>query len=110
MRAGEQDRKLELQSKSAATPPDPTSGTWTTQATVWGKQMDPRSVERFAGKQFLALASQAFAIPYRTDVNPTWRVKENTNLWRIVGTPEGPGRRRETVLLVERFNPNDVAA
>lgn len=94
-RAGQRDRRIELQTKA--------TNTWTTQAPAWARKVDAAAVQRFTGRQFESVATHAYVIPYRTDVTAAWRVKENDEAWRILGVFEGEGRRRETVVLVERF-------
>ena len=108
VRAGSLDRYIHLQSKGAPSGFDPTSGTWTTQVSVYAERLDSKGVERYVGKQFAAEAQQAYLIRYRTDVNPTWRVLDGTSIWKILATPEGEGRRSEMLLMVRRFNPGDV--
>ena len=107
MRAGLLDRRIALQSQGAASNFDPTSGTWATDVTVWAEQLDARSAERYLGKQFVSITSRAYRIRWRTDVVPTQRVLDGSTPWRITGVHEGQGRRRELILTVERFNPND---
>lgn len=107
------DRRIELQSFSQTTDGDWTSGTWSTQAIVWAEKMEKGQAERFASDREVAEASRAYRIRYPTtgadhaDIDPTWRVKEGSELWDIIGTPEGEGRKKEMILLCERHDPDD---
>jgi head-tail adaptor len=99
------DREITIQSRTLATTGDPTAFTYTTLATgVWAEKLDARALEKFVGAQVAAQASQAFRIRFRNDVSPENRVVDEEGTWNVVGTPEGQGRRAETILLVTRLN------
>lgn len=102
------DREITIQSRTLATTGDPTAYTYATLAQVWAEKLDARGTESFVGAQVAAEASQSFRIRYRNDVDPTCRVVDEDGTWNVVGTPEGHGRRAETILLVTRLNPNDT--
>lgn len=104
---GKRDRRIVLQSPTTATDGDPTNLTWTTVDTVWARKTELTGAERFLSSQFAAQAEREYAIRYRTDIEPTWRVKDGDEEWNIAGTPEGDGRRRETRILVTRLDPNN---
>lgn len=100
------DRRVELQSSAVGSDGDPTALTWTVEASVWAERMDARGSERmFGGMVQAAEATQVYRIRYRSDVNPTWRLRDGTELWKITATPEGVGRDDETLLMVRRFDP-----
>ncbi len=107
MSAGKLDRRVELQVQARGTDGDPYDGQWSTEAEVWAEKMEKNSAARFVSDQTLAESSGAFRIRYRTDVDPTWRVKEEGNYWKVDGAIEGKGRRAETILLVSRYDPNE---
>lgn len=107
MRAGLLDRRIALQQFTLATDGDPTSGSWRTEDTVWAQKMEQRQVEQVVSEREAAAAVRAYRIRYREDVDPTWRVTEGNEIWGIIGTPEGEGRKTETVLLCERHDPDD---
>lgn len=107
-RAGKLDRRITLQAIAREENGDPTDGQWQDVASVWAAKMDQNQVERFVSDQTLAEAVRGYTIRYRTDVDPTWRIEdEHNDFWHIEGVAEGEGRRRETVLLCSRYDPND---
>ena len=102
------DRRVDLQSPTLASSGDPTSLTWTTQRTVWAERMDPRGTERYTGTTVSsATATQAYRIRHYADVDPTWRVVDGTEYWRVTAAMPGKGRGVETIMLVERLDPDD---
>src|SRR5687767_2147590 len=105
---GRLDRRVELQSPTLPAGGDPTAISWTTQATVWAERLDAKGIRRFVGLQHVAEASQAFRIRFRSDVDPTWRVKDGAELWSIEGTLP-VGRKDALVLTVTRLDPDDEA-
>jgi head-tail adaptor len=107
MRAGLLDRRIELQAVALPTDGDPSGGQWVTETTIYAEQVDKGSLKRFVSDQELASADRVYRIRYRTDVDPTWRVKDGDEYWRIDGTPEGKGRRTETLLMCSRYDPNE---
>ena len=110
MRAGTMDRRVSLQSPALATSGDPTAITWTTVTTVWAQRMDPAGVERFMGGTVTtATATQAYRIRHYATIDPTWRVVDGAEYWRVTAVLPGRGRDRETLLLVERLDPDDEA-
>jgi head-tail adaptor len=111
MKAGQLDRRVELQSFALGTDGDPTAGTWTVEAAVWAERMDGKGTERARGNMVQASeATQAYRIRYRASVLPTWRLRDGAQLWNIVAASEGRGRDDETILLVDRLDPNDGAS
>ena len=112
MRAGKLDRRVILQSFAIGTDGDPTSGTWTTEATVWAERMDAQGIERATGLTVVAAeATQAYRIRYDADVDvtPLWRINDDGELWSITAVLPGGGRDRERILLVSRLDPDDEA-
>ncbi len=107
VRSGPLDREITIQSRTLATNGDPAAFTWADHATVFAEKLNAGSIERFVGQQVAAEASQAFRIRYRNDLDPTMRVTDEDGIWNIIGTPEGQGRRAETILLVTRLDPRD---
>lgn len=107
------DRRIELQSFAATDPWDVTSGTWTTQATVKAKRMERSQAERFVTDTDIATASRFYRIRWPDSgsmPDPTWRVKDGTELWDIEGVAEGEGRSHEMILLCTRHDPGDDSA
>lgn len=99
-----------MQSRTDPAGGDPTAQAWATADSTWAAKLDARGMERFTGGQFIAEATQAYRVRYRTDVDPTWRIKDGTELWTVVAAHEaGRSRRAETVIQVKRFDPNEVA-
>lgn len=112
MRAGKISRRIVLQSFTAGTTgdPSPAAGTWTTVATVWAERLDPKGIERAVGSMVQAAeATQGYSIRYRSDVDPTWRLKDGSEIWRIEAVLPGQTRDRELILLVKRLDPDDEA-
>ena len=108
MMAGKLDRRITLQALARSEGGDPTDGQWQDVKTVYAGQMEQRQVERFVSDQTLAEAVRGYSIRYYADIDPTWRVKDERNdYWNVEGVAEGKGRRRETVLLCSRYDPND---
>jgi len=108
MRSGLLDRRVSLQSPTLATNGDPTSMTWTTEATVWAQRLDPMGTERAMGGMVQsAEATQAYRIRHRADVDPTWRIVDGTETWDIVAATPGAKRGEETMILVRRLDPDD---
>lgn len=106
--AGRLDRRITIQALAHESGGDPTAGQWQDVDEVWAEQMDQNQTERFVSNQQLAEAVRAFRIRYRTDVDPTMRVKDELgDYWQIAGVAEGDGRRAETVLVCERYDPNE---
>lgn len=106
------DRRIVLQSPTVATSGDPTSITWTTQATVWAERVDPRGTERYTGVTVTtSTATQSYRIRYDASVavDPTWRVVDGTEYWRVTSVLPGFGRNRESIVVVERMDPDDEA-
>ena len=109
LRAGNLDRRVELQEFTLSADGDPTSGTWALSVTVWAAKTDKVGVERFVTDAELAEIAAAYRIRYRSTVDPTWRVKDGSDLWDIEGVIEGPGRNEETILLVSKHTPGDTS-
>lgn len=106
--AGKLDRRITLQAIARADGGDPTDGQWQDVVNVGAEQMDQRQLEQFTSDQTLAEAVRGYSIRYYPDIDPTWRVKDEFNdYWNVEGVAEGKGRRRETVLLCSRYDPND---
>lgn len=108
MRAGRLDRRIALQNYAVPSGGDPTVGTYTTQATVWAERIDPSGMERYAGAQIAAEASQAYRVRYRSDVlpDPTWRVLDGNEKWDVAAVLP-IGRNEGWVLMVKRLDPDD---
>ena len=110
MRAGKLDRRVTIESYTKPTGGDPTAGTWSTLAMVWAERLEMGGVERALGVTVdTAEATGGYRIRYRSDVDPTCRLVDGSELWDIVATPEGKGRDRETILLVRRLDPDDAS-
>lgn len=108
MRAGVLDRQITFEVFAIDTDGDPTDGQWSEYATVYAAQMEQSQARQFVTDQELAAATRAYRVRYRTDVTPgEFRVKHGEEYWQIVGVSEGDGRRTETVVLCERYNPNE---
>ena len=63
-------------------------------------------MEKFAGSQRAATGTAGYGIRYGLDVDPTWRVLDGDEIWDITAVYDGDGVRTETVLAVERLDPN----
>ena len=100
---GALDRRVTLQSFTEPTGGDPT-GAYADAATVWAERLDARGARRFVASGSVAEATQAYRIRYRADVDPTWRVKDGTELWEIQGTLP-IDRNVWLILSVRRLDP-----
>ena len=109
MIAGKMDRRIKFQAFASYDDGDPYDGQWSTEVEVWAEQMERSHVARFVSDQTLTEATRAYRIRYRTDIDPTWRVQDGDELWSIDGTPEGAGRRTETIVVCSRYDPNERA-
>jgi len=107
MRAGRLDRRIVLEAPVTQTDGDPSLQHFEPQATVYAEKMEKSQLTRFVSDQTLAEAARVYRVRYRTDVNPTWRVKDDETYWRVSGVAEGDGRRTETLIACGRYDPND---
>jgi head-tail adaptor len=70
--------------------------------------MEKAQVERIVSSQTLAEADRVYRVRHRSDVDPTWRVKDGSEFWYLFATPEGDdGRNVSTLLLCKRNDPSD---
>lgn len=107
MRARDLDRQIKLEAFASNHDGDPGSGQWSVRHTVYAEQMDESQLRRFVSDQDLASAQRVYRIRYLAEIDPTWRVNDGDEFWRIEGSPEGAGRRTETLLVCSRYDPNE---
>ncbi len=95
MRAGDLNKRIELQRRTVAGGLD----TWATVATVWA------AVEPLSGSQYFQnlVASTDITgkirIRYRADIKPDWRIKLGTRLLHIVSLINWQEQNRELQIM-----------
>lgn len=106
MKAGELDRRVDLQSATATNDPDYNEETltWATYATVWAKVEYHNSQrawreEEDAGRMF-AERDMYISIRWRDDVTYEHRLVFENNTYQIIGRPREIGRREGLKLQV----------
>lgn len=71
--------------------------TWTDADTVWAKKTPHRSDEAVQAMATTGSATYNFRLRWRRGVRASWRLKEGTSYFNILGPPmriqEGPGRQ-----------------
>jgi SPP1 family predicted phage head-tail adaptor len=92
----EMDKRITLQYQTKAA--DGHGGfdtTWTDVTTVWAKKTTHRSNEAVQAMQMTGTMIHNFRIWYRSDVKPSWRIKQGNKYMSIIGlveVNEGPNR------------------
>lgn len=99
--AGQLDQRLTLQARAAGVDVlGQPSGTWTTQATVWGRARPLRSRELFAAGQAQSVTDVEFTVRYRDDILPSWRILWRGVPYEMTGSPiDVDGQRQWLELL-----------
>jgi SPP1 family predicted phage head-tail adaptor len=99
VKAGNLDRRIELQRRSvaAADANGSSAVTYATYAEVWAEKVDAGGREFYAGNQTQAELATQFRIRYRADLQPTDRVRYDGKSFNISHTKE-LGRRQELIL------------
>lgn len=96
MRAGQRDRRLEIQAPSYTR--DPVSNAqveaFATVARVWGQRKDTGGSEFLQAGGTVAQARALFWIPWRPDLTTKHRLRCEGLLWNIEAFRELAGRRR----------------
>jgi SPP1 family predicted phage head-tail adaptor len=85
---GDRNNRITLQCKTKV--PDGLGSfvdTWIDKATVWAKKRTLRSDEARIAMVTTGTAIHVFNINYRSDIKPSWRIKEGDRYYSIVGQP-----------------------
>ena len=107
VRIGRLDRRIELQRFTLTMDGDPTSGSWTTVHTVWAEKMDKGGAERFVSAAGDCGGNCGLPDPLPGGREPELAAEAWNRLVGHRGDGRGAGRKRETLLLVSRYDPGD---
>lgn len=90
MRAGDMDRRIELQHRTlaAANAHGEQVPSWATYATVWAQRLEGGGREQFVAATTYASTEVRFRIRHRTDVLVTDRVVFDSKTFDVLGTAE----------------------
>ena len=105
LEAGRLNRRIRLQEFTISYDGDPTSGTWSSVATVWAERMDKQKAERFVTMADLTKAESVYRIRHRSDITPGWRIVHGELLWDVDSVAEGKGVNQELMILVTASSP-----
>ena len=98
--AGRLDKRVTLQSATRARDNHGQSiEPWSDVATVWASVGPLRGREFFAAQQVSAETTHKVTVRYRASVNPKWRVKWGTRIFRIESVMD-PQERHERIELM----------
>ena len=108
-RVSKLDRFVTLQSFAESANGDPTTGTWSTIASMWAEKLDKGRAENFVSDSEIAQADAAFRVRWFDGIEPTWRLVDGTDAWDIKGVVEVEKTRRrdEMMIVVNRYVPGD---
>jgi SPP1 family predicted phage head-tail adaptor len=75
--------------------------TWTTYATMWGDVLPLRGREFFEAQKTASEVTAKILIRYRSGINPAWRIRFGTKIFRIIEIINPGMRNKELQIMVQ---------